>query len=94
MRKQRAVLKQVADAALARRYIDAPSAVEQHAVADHDAPTLRAQQAGDRLQRQRLAGPRRTEKHDAVAGRGKAGVQLEAVGPCPHGHADVDIDRH
>ena len=49
VRKQRVLLKEVADLALLRRQIDLLLAVKEHAVAEHDAPAVGRHNARDAL---------------------------------------------
>jgi hypothetical protein len=56
MRKQRVVLKQQADAAIAAGAIDAAGGIEQHASIENDAAAVGSLEARDRAQRQAFAG--------------------------------------
>jgi hypothetical protein len=55
MRKQRVILEEQTNAALARGHIDSQQGIKQHAPVQHDATAIRLLQPRDRPQRHRLA---------------------------------------
>src|SRR5450759_5289336 len=66
VRKEQRVLRDVPDATIARREVDAVRGREERAIADRDAPGARRPQARDRLEHGRLSGSRRPDdRHDA-----------------------------
>ena len=79
VREQRVLLEQVAAVALARRHVDAGCGVEQRLAGERDAAGVGPQQAGDRLQRQRLAGARRAEQDQPLDVAAEGDVELEAL---------------
>ena len=89
MRKQRQVLRHVADPAFVHRHVDAAPRIEQHVPADPDHALVGPAQAGDGVQRGGLAGPGRPEQRDGARRDGLAQVEGERTGAEP----DVDDDR-
>jgi hypothetical protein len=71
------VLDDVADVARLGREVDSRISIEDGHAAELDPAPVRRQQAGDRLQRQRLAGARRPEKHDKLILGPKARAEME-----------------
>ena len=63
MRKQRVILKHIADAAAAGRYADLGRAVIKHALAQADVPGIRAGKPDQALQGQAFARARRAEQN-------------------------------
>ena len=70
-----------------RREIHARRGVEEHAVVHDDAPGVGADQAGEALQRERLAGARGPEEHGDAVARGPRDVERELGQPLR------DLDR-
>ena len=91
VREQRVALEDVADATLLRRQVDAARGVEEHAIAEHDASAVGPDEAGQALQRQRLAGAGGTEQHGHAVARAPRHVEREAGQP--RGERDVEADR-
>src|SRR5271154_4139261 len=71
VRKQRVILKYVAAMAGARRFVNARGAVKKNLIVQQDAPFVRANESGDRIQGQRFPRAAGPEKH------GNPGRRLE-----------------
>ena len=77
MRKQRVALKHIAQLARPRRHADTRRIVEEHAIADDDATGVGLEQAGDAIERDRLARAGRTEERRDGRLAGPCDVELE-----------------
>jgi hypothetical protein len=86
MRKERVPLEHVTDPARLGRQIDPGRPIEEDTTIDHDSPGGRCDEAGQTLQRQRLAGSGRPEQDGDAAARRPPHVEPEA------GHVQRDRD--
>ncbi len=80
VRKQRRLLRDVADVPRVRRHVDPATRVEQHSITDRDPATGRTTQPRDGIQRRRLARAGRPEERGDPTGQ--LLVQLQQEGPC------------
>ena len=90
-RKEGVALEEVANATLLRRQVDVRVGIEERATPQHDAARVRPLDAGDALERHRLAAARGAEKrHDLCwALDGKRDLQREGIETL----GDVDFER-
>ena len=88
VREQGVLLKQVADAALLRRQVDMPLAVEQRAAVQHDPAPVRAHDTGDAAQRHALAAAGRAEQRHGLVFRLERHAQVERA------EFFLDVDRN
>ena len=82
MRKERRLLKHVADVAILHGDIDAALRVEEDAVADRDASLVWPGQSGDAAEQRGLSRTRRAEEHRDAGRRVERDIEREA-GPEP-----------
>ncbi len=90
MGKQPRLLEDIADAAMARRQIDALRRVQENSPVDDDAASVRPQQASDDRQQGRLAGAGRSADRQRAATRDD--LSLDGEGAERMG--DVDLDHN
>ena len=67
MRKEREILRHVADAAAPRRHVDARGGVEEHVIADRHAAAIGPAQSRNHLEQRRLAGAGWPDDGDGAA---------------------------
>ena len=90
IRKERVVLKEIADAALLRREVDARTAVIECAAVEDDLPAIRGLQPRDALQRHALAAARCTEQGERRIRECKVRAEREVT----QAFFDVDDEVH
>src|SRR3546814_17172676 len=91
MRKQPALLEDIADAAPVRRHEDAAIRIDQQAAVDADAAAgIRSRQTGDQVDQRGLAGARAAEQRGDAVAAGEADIQREIALAV----ADRDFQRH
>lgn len=88
MRKQRVVLRQIADAASLGAEVDALPGVEPQLVAERDASRAGTLEAGDGPQQRSLAGPGRTDERDRLRAEAQGDAKIERS----PGKGDVDLE--
>ena len=94
MREERVILEYIADAAAARRHIDAELAIEPRRAVDDDAAIVGRHETREHLQRQRLAGARGSVQRKPIGVGGKRNREIETAVAGAHMFFDVDVDAH